>query len=105
MVTSTLYGLFLASTRQTMEFIGARPKIALALCSAIMHHSSLEVSGFSVILIITIILLTVRPWAEAVLNLPVVFFSLIFVSRGPNFHSAKLRITQPGMITTRTTML
>ena len=47
--------------------------------------------------------LTARPLAEAVLNLPVVvFFSLVLVSRGPNFHSAKLQITQPGMITTRT---
>ena len=48
--------------------------------------------------------LTARPWAEAVLNLPVVVFSfpLVLVSRGPNFHSAKLQITQPGMITTRT---
>jgi len=51
MVTSTLYVLFRASARQTMEFTAARPKIALALCIAKMHHSSLEVSGSSVTII------------------------------------------------------
>ena len=47
-------------------------------------------------------LLTAWPWAECGSRFTRVFFSLVFVWRGPNFHSAKLRITQPGMNTTRT---